>query len=60
MNLQPCALLCVNRYENDSLASHRRLRLQACKSDSAAVPDVGQDQVAQSVHDDISTEARSQ
>ena len=59
-DIQSCALLCIRRHEDDPLASHRRLRIQTCRPDNAAILNTWQDKAAESIHDDFSAKACSQ
>lgn len=59
-NLQPCALLRICCHEDDSLASHHRLRFQTCRPDRTTIRDILQDEAAESVHDNSSAKARGQ
>lgn len=60
MNIQSRALLRIRYHEDDPFASHRRLRVQTRRPDSAAIPHIWQDKASEPVNDDLSAEARSQ
>lgn len=60
MTSQPCAVLRIRCHEDDPLALHARLRIQTCRSQSVAIPDIWQNEATESIHGDSGAEARSQ